>query len=137
MVCAGGPVSYCLPTVSAQGGNMPHHPQFILFSRTYREGRYAEALALIDGLIAQGVGYIYFIDEIFLPNRELLDAALVLIGGTLLLTPGFVTDILGFFLVLPFTRPLGFDDDGREVLTFIEGDSGRAAASVPDRRAGA
>lgn len=26
----------------------------------------------LDGLIAQGVGYVYFIDEIFLPNRELL-----------------------------------------------------------------
>lgn len=41
-----------------------------------------------------------------LPGRELADGALVLIGGTLLLTPGFVTDIVGFFLVLPFTRPL-------------------------------
>jgi UPF0716 protein FxsA len=41
-----------------------------------------------------------------LPDRELADAALVLIGGVLLLTPGFVTDILGFLFVLPFTRPL-------------------------------
>ncbi|WP_433157262.1 FxsA family protein [Kribbella sp. CA-247076] len=41
-----------------------------------------------------------------MPGRELADAALVLIGGTLLLTPGFVTDIAGFFFVLPFTRPL-------------------------------
>ena len=41
-----------------------------------------------------------------LPGRELTDGALVLIGGTLLLTPGFVTDIFGFFFVLPFTRPL-------------------------------
>jgi UPF0716 protein FxsA len=38
-----------------------------------------------------------------MPGRELADAALVLVGGTLLLTPGFVTD---FFFVLPFTRPL-------------------------------
>jgi anaerobic magnesium-protoporphyrin IX monomethyl ester cyclase len=28
----------------------------------------------VDALIAQGVGYVYFIDEIFLPNRELLEA---------------------------------------------------------------
>jgi B12-binding domain/radical SAM domain protein of rhizo-twelve system len=28
----------------------------------------------IDGLIAEGAGYVYFIDEIFLPNRELLEA---------------------------------------------------------------
>ncbi|QFG26745.1 FxsA family protein [Actinomadura sp. WMMB 499] len=41
-----------------------------------------------------------------LPDRELADAALVLIGGTLLLTPGFVTDVVGFAFVLPFTRPL-------------------------------
>jgi UPF0716 protein FxsA len=41
-----------------------------------------------------------------MPGRELSDAALVLVGGTLLLTPGFVTDIFGFFFVLPFTRPL-------------------------------
>jgi UPF0716 protein FxsA len=41
-----------------------------------------------------------------LPARELTDAGLVLVGGTLLLTPGFVTDVFGFFFVLPFTRPL-------------------------------
>jgi UPF0716 protein FxsA len=40
-----------------------------------------------------------------MPDRELLDGALVLVGGTLLLTPGFVTDLAGFILVLPFTRP--------------------------------
>ena len=41
-----------------------------------------------------------------MPARELADAALVLIGGTLLLTPGFLTDIAGFFFVLPVTRPV-------------------------------
>jgi UPF0716 protein FxsA len=41
-----------------------------------------------------------------LPSKELADAALVLVGGTLLLTPGFVTDVVGFFFVLPPTRPL-------------------------------
>ena len=41
-----------------------------------------------------------------LPGRELADAALVLVGGTLLLTPGFLTDVVGFFCVLPFTRPV-------------------------------
>jgi UPF0716 protein FxsA len=41
-----------------------------------------------------------------LPSSELADAALVLVGGTLLLTPGFVTDVFGFFMILPFTRPL-------------------------------
>ncbi len=41
-----------------------------------------------------------------MPARELSDAALVLVGGVLLLTPGFLTDLLGFFLLLPLTRPI-------------------------------
>lgn len=41
-----------------------------------------------------------------MPARELSDGILVLVGGTLLLTPGFLTDIVGFVLVLPFTRPV-------------------------------
>jgi UPF0716 protein FxsA len=41
-----------------------------------------------------------------MPARELADAALVLIGGTLLLTPGFLTDLVGFFFILPMTRPI-------------------------------
>jgi UPF0716 protein FxsA len=41
-----------------------------------------------------------------MPARELADGALILIGGTLMLTPGFVTDFFGIVLILPFTRPL-------------------------------
>jgi UPF0716 protein FxsA len=41
-----------------------------------------------------------------MPSRQLADAALVLVGGTLLLTPGFLTDIVGFFFILPLTRPV-------------------------------
>ncbi|GAA4070835.1 FxsA family protein [Actinomadura miaoliensis] len=40
------------------------------------------------------------------PDREPADTALVLLGGMLLLVPGFVTDVLGLAFVLPFTRPL-------------------------------
>jgi UPF0716 protein FxsA len=40
------------------------------------------------------------------PAREVLDGVLVIFGGALLLTPGFVTDVFGFLFVLPFTRPL-------------------------------
>ena len=39
-----------------------------------------------------------------LPAREVTDGALVLFGGALLLTPGFVTDVAGLLLVLPPTR---------------------------------
>jgi UPF0716 protein FxsA len=40
------------------------------------------------------------------PSAELADAALVVVGGTLLLAPGFVTDLVGLVCVLPPTRPL-------------------------------
>lgn len=38
------------------------------------------------------------------PARELADGALVLVGGTLLLAPGFVSDVLGLALILPPSR---------------------------------
>ena len=38
------------------------------------------------------------------PARELADAAMLLVAGILLLTPGFVTDALGFSLFLPPVR---------------------------------
>jgi UPF0716 protein FxsA len=41
-----------------------------------------------------------------MPARELADGALILVGGTLLLTPGFLSDVVGLFCILPFTRPL-------------------------------
>ena len=41
-----------------------------------------------------------------MPAKELADGALILIGGTLMLTPGFVTDLLGILLILPLTRPI-------------------------------
>src|SRR3954469_4444114 len=37
------------------------------------------------------------------PAREVLDGALVLLGGAFLLTPGFLSDILGVLLLLPPT----------------------------------
>jgi UPF0716 protein FxsA len=40
------------------------------------------------------------------PAREVLDGALVIFGGALLLTPGFITDILGLVLLVPPTRAI-------------------------------
>ena len=40
------------------------------------------------------------------PAREVLDGALVMFGGALQLAPGFVTDALGLFLVVPPTRAI-------------------------------
>ncbi len=41
-----------------------------------------------------------------MPAVQLVDAALVLVGGVLLLSPGFVSDVFGFFFILPMTRPI-------------------------------
>ena len=49
-----------------------------------------------------------------MPARELADGALILVGGTLMLAPGFVTDAVGVLLILPFTRPVA-----RRLLTRI------------------
>ena len=40
------------------------------------------------------------------PGKEVADGALVIVGGTLLLTPGFVTDIVGALFLLPPTRSI-------------------------------
>lgn len=68
-----------------------------------------------------------------LPGRELTDAALVLIGGTLLLTPGFVTDVVGFFFVLPFTRPIARRAvqayAARHTTSYVMGRSGRSGGA--------
>lgn len=49
-----------------------------------------------------------------MPARELADGALILVGGTLMLAPGFVTDVLGILLILPLTRPVA-----RRLLTAV------------------
>ncbi len=60
----------------------------------HREGRKAWA-ALTD---AYATGR--------MPTGHLADAALVLVGGVMLILPGFFTDLLGLVCLLPFTRPL-------------------------------
>ena len=40
------------------------------------------------------------------PGREAADGVMVAVGGTLLLTPGFITDIAGLLLLVPPTRAL-------------------------------
>ena len=55
----------------------PYHCSFCAkldFRDRYRRRALAPLLEEIDGLRAQGVRYLYFIDEIFLPDRQLLEA---------------------------------------------------------------
>jgi UPF0716 protein FxsA len=40
------------------------------------------------------------------PGREVADGALIVAGGTLLLTPGFITDVFGLLLLVPPTRAI-------------------------------
>jgi UPF0716 protein FxsA len=39
-----------------------------------------------------------------LPGREIIEGFAISIGGALLLTPGFITDLFALFLLMPFTR---------------------------------
>lgn len=43
-------------------------------------------------------------DEGAIPASELVSGVMIAVGGALLLTPGFVTDALGFALLIPQTR---------------------------------
>lgn len=40
------------------------------------------------------------------PAEEILDGAMILVAGALLITPGVVTDIIGFLLVFPASRQI-------------------------------
>jgi UPF0716 protein FxsA len=50
-----------------------------------------------------------------LPHKEVFDGVLVIMGGALLLTPGFLTDIVGLILLIPPTRALVRAVSGRFV----------------------
>src|SRR3954447_19718549 len=41
-----------------------------------------------------------------LPHKEVFDGVLIIFGGALLITPGFLTDILGLILLIPPTRAI-------------------------------
>ena len=52
------------------------------------------------------VAFVGALREGRVPAREVADGALVILGGAMLLTPGFVTDVLGLVLILPPTRAI-------------------------------
>ncbi len=72
------------------------------------------ALLLVEGAVGawlikrQGRAVIAKVDERLrnhqLPTKELADGLLILMAGALMLTPGFLTDIVGFALLFPPTR---------------------------------
>jgi UPF0716 protein FxsA len=74
------------------------------------------ALLLIDSLLgawllrhqgrAAWVAFNRAMAESRIPAKEVLDGVLIIFGGALLLTPGFLTDILGLALLIPPTRAI-------------------------------
>ena len=81
------------------------------------------------------------LDEGRMPATELADGMLILVGGLLMLTPGFVLDIVGALCILPFTRPIGrralsgFVSRRLTVATFPGAASYGAGAGIRDRDA--
>ena len=73
-----------------------------------------------------------------MPSTELVDGALVLFAGALMVTPGFLTDVLAITLLLPPTRAvvrgaiLRRLREGRGVLRVVVGPSAGADGSVWD-----
>jgi len=41
-----------------------------------------------------------------IPNNEMMEGLMILVGGILLLTPGFITDTFGLLLLIPLTRAI-------------------------------
>ena len=68
--------------------------------------------AVIGAYLAKTQGFIVIrkinqaLNEGRLPARELLDGLFVLLGGFTLLTPGFLTDLIGLSMLFPPTRIL-------------------------------
>lgn len=65
------------------------------------------------------------------PTTALLDGALVLAGGLLLLTPGFLTDIVGVVLIFPLTRAPIRALIQRRFLLFVFGPTGKPPTGPP------
>ncbi|MEJ6949766.1 FxsA family protein [Natronospora cellulosivora (SeqCode)] len=73
-------------------------------------------LVAVTGLVgvslARGQGYLVIkriklrLNNGNMPADDLIGGLLILIGGTMLLTPGLITDITGFSLIIPATRKI-------------------------------
>jgi UPF0716 protein FxsA len=72
----------------------------------------AVATAVIGSVLVRRAGLSVFgrfrrkVNQGMLPGRELSDGAAVLVSGALLISPGFITDALGFLLLIPAMRDL-------------------------------
>jgi UPF0716 protein FxsA len=70
------------------------------------------AISLAGAWLARSQGFRIIVairDELAagrMPAAHFLDGAMILAGGILLLTPGFFTDFIGLFFLIPVTRNL-------------------------------
>jgi UPF0716 protein FxsA len=74
------------------------------------------ALLIVDGLVGAALArsqgraawarFNQAIAEGRIPAREVFDGAMIILGGAFLLAPGFITDVIGLLLVIPFTRAI-------------------------------
>ena len=59
-------------------------------------------------MLFRSLGVMYRIQknmqEGIFPAEELINGAMILVAGAMLLTPGFFTDIIGFLMVFPVSR---------------------------------
>jgi UPF0716 protein FxsA len=71
-----------------------------------------------------------------MPHREVIDGVLVIFGGAFLITPGFITDVVGLALLIPPTRAVirrvVVRRLGRRVVTGVV--EGRATERPPQPR---
>ena len=88
---------------------------FLLIYIGARIGNYlALALAASTGLVGMLIALKYFQKNLFLlkqrvkqgvyPGKEFINLIIVFTGGILLLTPGFITDFMGFLLFVPIIK---------------------------------
>lgn len=65
---------------------------------------------IIGAYLVKGQGFMILkkiqsdLNEGIIPGDSLIQGAIILVGGIFLLTPGFVTDIIGFIFLIPVSR---------------------------------
>ena len=77
---------------------------------------YTISIVLITGIVGailartQGLATLSRIrsslEQGILPSNELFHGALIVVGGILLITPGMITDLVGFAVLIPKTRSI-------------------------------
>jgi UPF0716 protein FxsA len=69
------------------------------------------------------------------PGDEVAQGSMIIVGGTLLLTPGFLTDVVGFLLLVPVSRRVASRTVRRRVRLGEDQSSPRASGrAARDRR---